>query len=129
MQAELEKAELTASGQAENGQTHEQAEPAQEHTTPQQTQDSADEKRKQELAEFVKLYPDVRKLPEEVVVSAAAGEPLISAYRAWENRELKAKLAEMEKQQQTRSKAIGSMEGAGEAQSDPFLQGFDAVFR
>ncbi|MBC8537275.1 hypothetical protein [Feifania hominis] len=135
--AELERAELTretgatatsggaADGVADDSRTDKEREGSSAH----KESETRDETRKKELAEFVKLYPDVRKLPEEVVVSAAAGEPLISAYRAWENRELKTKLAEMEKQQQTRSKAIGSMEGAGETQSDPFLQGFDAVFR
>lgn len=142
--AELEKAELaghwrdgskvphgtavprgTENGAADDSHTDKEREDSRAH----EESETRDEARKKELAEFVRLYPDVRKLPEEVVVSAAAGEPLISAYRAWENRELKTKLAEMEKQQQTRSKAIGSMEGAGEAQSDPFLQGFDAVFR
>ena len=64
-------------------------------------------------------------IPDEVWRQAAAGEPLVEAYRRHENAQLKAKLAALEQNERNRQAAVGSLAGeAGQDEADPFLQGF-----
>lgn len=89
------------------------------------------EKRDAEISAFMKAYPeladDPKKVPQEVWDAVNAGETLLSAYRAYEVKELRAQLekqkaeAEKEKQKQlNKSRSTGSQKTKGTKQADPF---------
>ena len=83
------------------------------------------QRRQQEIAEFVKEYPEVKEFPQEVLDKIAAGESPLTAYRAYENRELKVRLAAMEQNAKNRKTSVGSMKGDGAGgEVDDFLSGF-----
>lgn len=83
------------------------------------------QRRDQEIAEFVKEYPEVKEFPQEVYDKIAAGESPLSAYRAYENRELKVRLAAMEQNAKNRKTSVGSAKGDGAGEeTDDFLSGF-----
>lgn len=80
-----------------------------------------------EIDAFTKEYPDVdiEKLPVEVIEDINNGEKLMSAYRAYENRQLKSELEALRKNDANKKKATGSVKdnsGAGESK-DSFLKG------
>ena len=92
---------------------------------------SKNEKRDAEISAFMKAYPeladDPKKVPKEVWDAVNAGETLLSAYRAYEVKELRAQLekqkaeAEKEKQKQlNKSRSTGSQKTKGTKQADPF---------
>lgn len=92
---------------------------------------SKNEKRDAEISAFMKAYPDLaddpKKVPQEVWDAVNAGETLLSAYRAYEVKELRAQLekqkaeAEKEKQKQlNKSRSTGSQKTKGTKQADPF---------
>lgn len=94
-----------------------------------QAQIEADKKQAaiSQIEAFVKLYPDVdiAKLPQEVVDEINAGEPLLSAYRAYENKQMKDTIKALRQNNSNAAVATGnlsdnkgSMEGG-----DPFLAG------
>lgn len=88
---------------------------------------SPEEGRRAEYRRFFEAYPEVgvADIPDEVWRRAAAGEPLVEAYRRHENAQLKAKLAALEQNERNRQAAVGSLAGeAGQDEADPFLQGF-----
>lgn len=67
-------------------------------------------------AEFVAEYPDVRPedIPEEVWQDAQTEGSLVSAYRRYENEQLRARLAALEQNERNRAQAVGSAAGEGE---------------
>lgn len=78
-----------------------------------------------DFMEFVKAYPDVREFPAEVIEAIKGGEKPLSAYRAYENRQLKAQLAALRQNEENRKKTPGSLSGEGPApDADAFLSGF-----
>lgn len=84
--------------------------------------------RNQDLMEFVKAYPDVQEFPPEVLDDISKGQKPLAAYQAYENRQLKAKLAALEKNNDNRKKTAGSLKGSGTPEeADAFLAGFDSV--
>lgn len=86
------------------------------------------EKMKQWLDLFAEQpdFRDIQNLPDEVKEAVSQGEGVLSAWRAWENRELRNKLKMIEQNAQNREKAPGSVRGdaRARAEDDPFLQGF-----
>ena len=86
------------------------------------------ERQQKEMREFIEAYPDMRdfkkEIPAEVWERVRGGESLLSAYRAHENAQLKAKIAAMEKSAENRGRAVGSVRGEGNGESDDFLAGF-----
>lgn len=78
--------------------------------------------------QFAKLFeehPEAKQLPPEVIEAVARGEEPISAYRAYENRQLKEKLKVLQQSQKNAASSIGSVKGdAGANSADAFLSGF-----
>lgn len=77
---------------------------------------------------FVTEYPDVdpTKLPDDVMQSMAAGETMLSAYRAFELKKLKADYAALIKNKDNSQKALGDVKGKPQDDEDAFLLGFDS---
>ncbi|MCH4182989.1 MAG: hypothetical protein LKF48_07525 [Prevotella sp.] len=73
----------------------------------QQRQDSIN----REISDFQSKYPDVdiENLPADVIEDINGGDSLMSAWRAHENRELKATLAAERKNAANRAKSVGSV--------------------
>lgn len=81
---------------------------------------------------LLKEYPQIKStgdMPPQVMERIAAGETPLSAYRAWENEQLKAQMAARRAEQKNRRAAPGSADGLnGREQGDAFSAGFDAAF-
>ena len=85
---------------------------------------------RQRYAEFIREYPEVRDFPAEVKAAIEGGDTPLNAYRAWENRQLKLKIAAMEQAKKNAGKAVGPVTGdAPPEASDEFLSGFEAAFK
>ena len=80
-----------------------------------------------QIEAFQKEYPnvDIRNLPVDVVDSINAGETLLSAYRAHENREMRQTIEALRKNKENESVATGglSQTTASTDCGDPFLAG------
>ncbi len=78
-----------------------------------------------DFREFVEAYPDVKEFPAEVIEAIKGGAKPLHAYQAYENRQLKAQLAAIRKNEENRKKTPGSLAGDGPAPDvDAFLSGF-----
>lgn len=87
--------------------------------------DNAKEQQKQQFDEFVKAYPDVKELPDEVLEKIIGGETPKSAYVQYENKQLKAELAAIRKNAENRQNNIGSIASEdGADNADTFLTAF-----
>lgn len=77
---------------------------------------------------FVSEYPDVdpTKLPDDVMQSMATGETMLSAYRAYELKKLKADYAALIKNKDNSQKSLGNVKGKPQDDEDAFLLGFDS---
>ena len=86
------------------------------------------QRREKSYAAFVENYPEItdfeREIPKEVFEKVRAGEDIVSAYRAYENRKLREELAALKTEQKNRAASLGSVRGAGEDEYDEFLEGF-----
>ena len=80
-----------------------------------------------QIEAFQRAYPDVdiRTLPADVIDDINAGESLLSAYRAHENKEMKNTIATLRQNKSNESVATGNLSdnSSSEAGGDPFLQG------
>ena len=96
------------------------------------TQQQAEKQQKEAFAAqynaFITEYPNVdpAKLPDEVIQSMAAGETMLSAYRVYELKQLRAEKAAAEANQKNKNKALGSVKDGnlGDEKPDPILEGF-----
>lgn len=91
-------------------------------------EDAAKARRDDEAKAFLKEYPDVnpKTIPKEVINKWMAGEPLIHAYMAYENKKLKADLAAMEQNMKNSGRSTGSVKSAGAGRAtDPVFAGWD----
>lgn len=81
---------------------------------------------KDRFVALLREYPDAAtNLPPEVAAAIGRGEEPLSAMRAWENRELRAKLSAKEQAAAAKAKNPGSVAGsAPEAPADEFMSGF-----
>lgn len=88
-------------------------------------------KRDADIAEFMKAYPelasDPKNVPQEVWDAVNKGESLLSAYRAYEVKALRAELeqqkaaaAEEKRKQENKSRSTGSQKTKGTKTADPF---------
>lgn len=86
------------------------------------------QRRERSYAAFVENYPEItdfeREIPKEVFEKVRAGEDIVSAYRAYENRKLREELEALKTEQKNRAASLGSARGAGEDEYDEFLEGF-----
>lgn len=96
----------------------------------QATQKAEQDRQQEAIAQieaFQKEYPDVdiRNLPTDVVDSINAGETLLSAYRAHENREMRKTIEALRQNKANESVATGglSQNTASTDGGDPFLAG------
>ena len=80
-----------------------------------------------QIEAFQKEYPnvDIRTLPKDVVDDINAGETLLSAYRAHENREMRQTIEALRKNKENESVATGGLSQTTAAADggDPFLAG------
>jgi hypothetical protein len=81
----------------------------------------------QQIEAFQKAYPDVdiRSLPQDVVDEINAGESLLSAYRAHENKEMKNTITALRQNRYNEATSTGSLSNNSkqEGGGDPFLEG------
>lgn len=102
-----------------------------------QAKQSADERRRADIAEFQKTFPDAAKdpkaIPKEVWDDVRGGASLVAAYSKYAVSQAKAaqaaaeqKAAVTEKNASNAARSTGSMKSAGQDKhsSDPFLDGF-----
>lgn len=91
-----------------------------------------EEQNKQEWAlsqidAFQRAYPDVdiRTLPQDVIDEINAGESLLSAYRAHENREMKETITALRQNRYNEATSTGTLSNNSkqEGGGDPFLEG------
>lgn len=76
-------------------------------------------------AAFLRAYPEVKPddIPEAVWQDAQAEGSLVSAYRKWENEQLRAQLKALEKNAANRGQAVGPASGDGQpAGYDPVAE-------
>ena len=89
----------------------------------------AEAQKDKEYQEFLKAYPgiEVDKIPQEVFESAK-GSNLLSAYQAYENKQLKEKIKQLEQNTKNASNSLVKPVGetANEEGKDAFLIGFDS---
>ena len=89
-----------------------------------------------DMQEFQQMYPgvDIRNVPQEVITEAASGRnSLVGAYALHQNKqlqsqikELNAKIAAQQQNNNNRSKSMGSVRSSGvNSQMDSFLEGFN----
>lgn len=73
------------------------------------------EKAQNEFKEFFKARPEVKAddIPKEVFQQAMNGVPLLTAYTAWENAQLRAQLEAEKKNRENAERATGSTSSAG----------------
>lgn len=94
---------------------------------------TSQERIKRDSEEFARKYKDVdpKTIPQEVWEAVSSGESLVSAYgnyladqTAKENEKLRAEIEALKKNEENRSKSIGSMKTEGQQKGkDPFLEG------
>lgn len=103
----------------------------------QKAQEQAEHKAKEEadqqqwafsqIEAFQKEYPnvDIRTLPQDVIDEINAGESLLSAYRAHENKEMKNTINALRQNRYNESTSTGNLSNNSgpEGGGDPFLQG------
>lgn len=84
------------------------------------------------FVELLQAYPAIQSvadMPPQVLERIAAGEAPLSAYRAWENGQLKAQIAARAAEGKNRRRAPGSAGGLnGREKNDAFSAGFDSAF-
>jgi hypothetical protein len=80
-----------------------------------------------QLEAFLNVYPnvDIEHLPVEVIDEINAGEPLLSAYRAYENKQMKDTIKALRQNKDNEAVATGNLsENKGSMEGgDPFLAG------
>lgn len=93
-------------------------------------QETPDDATQAQLKRFLETYPEVKaeSIPQDVWQdSFAHGGDLTGAYARWENKQLKAQLAQMKQAQQNKTRSTGSRKTAGAAVSkDSFDEGWDS---
>ncbi len=84
-----------------------------------------------DLQAFIKQYPGVTDIPDEVAQAMRGGKGILEAYREYENANLKNELSAIKKNESNRQKAIGSVrsDGGGDAELDELMRVFESVFK
>ena len=92
----------------------------------QQTQkaqaDEADRRRRQDIADFRKAYPDVdgKSIPKEVWADVSKGMSLLNAYAKFDNARIREELEAERKNAENARRAVGSKADAGKTKTDAF---------
>lgn len=83
-----------------------------------------------EFEAFIREYPEVQRLPDEVIaLKRQTGESITSAYRKWELDRMRAQLAAQKAEQDNRRRAPASAAGVGKKeQTDAFSDGWDNAY-
>lgn len=100
------------------------------------TKSAAKAKMEADIQDFIKAYPeqarDPEKLPKEVWDAVHGGETLVSAYRAYENKQLKAQLEQQKadadrraQEEKNKARSTGSQSTAGKRSE---MDAFDAAW-
>lgn len=78
--------------------------------------EAAGQGRRQEVEEFLDVFPDVKAedIPGEVWQRAAGGEGLVRAYALYENALLRSKLEALKQNGENRARSLGSL-GSGQS--------------
>ena len=111
----------------------------QRQTAQRQAQSQQDQMRQRvarDMQEFQQMYPgvDIKNVPQSVIAEAATGKnSLVGAYMRYENqqlqsqiKELNAKVAAKEQNQNNKQRSLGSVKSSGNnSQKDSFLDGFN----
>lgn len=98
---------------------------------PEQPKSSLPPDRVAELQEFVKAYPGITKLPDEVIQANRNGTRLLVAYERYKNKAALEELAILKQNQAAAAKApvsgtVGkTAPAAHDIDDDPFMQGFN----
>lgn len=106
--------------------------PAQEVPSPAPAKPTLSPERRAELDEFIRAYPGVTKLPDEVLVANSQGVRLLVAYERYLNSQNNKELAILRQNQASAAKApvTGLTGKAANAQpdldDDPFMKGFNS---
>ena len=106
--------------------------PAQEAPSPAPSRPTLSPERKAELDEFIRAYPGVTKLPDEVLLANSQGVRLLVAYERYINQSARKELAILKQNQASAAKApVRGVEGraaqpAGTPPEDPFMKGFNS---
>ena len=87
----------------------------------------AEQEKQEAYAALLREYPDVKSLPDEVTQAVAAGEQPLTAYRAYENKQLKNEIAVLKKAAENKQKSTGSLIGDAPEEVDDFLSGFNSI--
>lgn len=109
-----------------------QTPPPQEVPSPAPTGPTISPERRAELQEFIRAYPGVTKLPDEVIKANANGVRLLVAYERFKNKGVLRENAILKQNQASAAKAPvtgvagRSPSNQGTRAEDPFLKGFDA---
>ncbi len=84
-----------------------------------------------ELQEFVRAYPEVFDIPDEVRKLMKQGKGLLTAYREYENAQLKAELKALKQNKKNAATTPGSVGGnaTGDEELDELLRVFNSVFK
>lgn len=91
---------------------------------------AAKARRDDEANAFLAAYPDIdpKTIPKDVLDKWTAGEPLLSAYMAYENKKLKADLEAERQNNKNRERSTGSAKSAGAGKTkDAFDIGWDSI--
>lgn len=114
--------------EAESRQAAEEAEAEAKRAADEQTRVA--KARDEDVSAFVKAYPGVTVLPEEVKAANANGIPLVVAYAQYQARQAQIELQQLKQNQNTASRApVGGVTkhgGIADQASDPFMDGFDS---
>jgi len=103
----------------------------QEQPTPAPKGSSFTPERKAELDEFVRAYPGITKLPDEVIAANKSGVRLLVAYERFKNKAALEELAILKQNQAAAARApVSGVTGKASTPppqaDDPFLEGLDA---
>ncbi len=84
-----------------------------------------------DLQAFIRQYPEVTDIPDEVAQAMRGGQGLVEAYRMYENARLKQELEAARANERNRAQAIGSVrgDGAADGELDELMRVFEAVFK
>lgn len=87
----------------------------------------AEAQKQEAYADLLREYPELTSLPDEVAAAVAGGETPLNAYRAYELKQVKHRLAVLEKANENKNRSVGSVQGDSPEEVDDFLAGFDSV--
>ena len=124
-----EKADFEKRKQSGGEQPKKQEEPAKEEPAKEPDADAtAKARRDDEANAFLAAYPDIdpKTIPKDVLGEWTKGTPLLQAYMAYENKQLKADIEALKQNTKNSERSTGSAKSAGAGRvQDPAFVGWD----